>query len=130
MTFGIPIDDLPSSYGAELKKANHPKWIAQRRKKENKLKTTDAFRRIDLPGRHDVLSGRGKTIHQYTGNSNATFGAVLRGRVLTTTASPEISSGGKGCQRRSKSGRPVFRENSRRMVGRDFYQSCGRDGRK
>jgi hypothetical protein len=39
-----------------------------RRKKENKLKTTDAFRGIDLPGRHDVLSGRGKTVHQHTGN--------------------------------------------------------------
>jgi hypothetical protein len=68
MTFGICTDHLPLSFDGELKKAKHSKWIARRRMLEKEMKATGDFHGIDLPGRHDVLFGRGTPFHQHTGN--------------------------------------------------------------
>jgi hypothetical protein len=68
MTFGICTDHLPLSFDGELKKVNHSKWIARRRMLEMEMKATGNFHGIDLPGRHDVLFGRGTPFHQHIGN--------------------------------------------------------------
>jgi hypothetical protein len=64
------VQALPISYDGGLKTANQLKWIAKRRVKEKQMMKLGPisclFEGIDLPGRNDVVLGRGvqKTVHQ------------------------------------------------------------------
>jgi hypothetical protein len=68
MTFGIPVECLPLTDEGALKAANQMKWIAKRKIKESKLKRSEEFHGIDLPGTNDILVGRGKPIGGHLGN--------------------------------------------------------------
>ena len=68
MTFGIPVQGFPISDDGELKTNIHSKWISRQRRKEEILERGDGFDKIALPGRYDVVVGRGKPYRTYTGN--------------------------------------------------------------
>jgi hypothetical protein len=68
MTFGIPVHSIPITNGGELKTTNHLKWIAKRKIKDTQVEGRGVFDGIDLPGRNDVLLGRGRPFHEHTGN--------------------------------------------------------------
>ena len=68
MTFGIPVDGLPISSDGELKTGGHLKWIARQRQKEATTERGEVFDKIGLPGRYDVIVGRGKPFQTYSGN--------------------------------------------------------------
>jgi hypothetical protein len=68
MAYGIDIESFPLSTDGEVKMAHHLKWLAKRKIKEAALQTIGSFAGIDLPGRHDVLLGRGKPFQQHPGN--------------------------------------------------------------
>ena len=66
MTFGLPIDSLPINDDGQLKKCNHLKWIQKRIILEGQSHNSEML--IDIPGRYDVLIGRGKPYRNHTGN--------------------------------------------------------------
>ena len=68
MTFGVPVEGLPLTDDGDIKTTTHMKWIAKRKVKESKLKRSEEFHGIDLPGINDVLVGRGKPIGHFPGN--------------------------------------------------------------
>lgn len=68
MTFGIPVDILPITYQGELKTANHTKWLARRKYKEEQLQKVGFFHGIDLPARNDVILRRGRVFQEHPGN--------------------------------------------------------------
>ena len=59
---GIPVDTIPLNNDGELKPNAHKKWMARRKIKETELHAGLSAITIDLPGRHDVLRGRGGLI--------------------------------------------------------------------
>ena len=66
ITFGVPVPVLPVTYDGELKTTNHLKWIARRKAKDTKMiDKTGVFEGVDLPGRNDVLLGRGRTVQDH-----------------------------------------------------------------
>ena len=75
-SFGIPVDLLPLGADCELKVGNHVKWMDLRKAKESTR--TEEERAIQfapsprlqttLPGRNDVLLGKGKPIQNHPGN--------------------------------------------------------------
>ena len=71
MTFGVPVQVLPVKYDGELKTTNHLKWISRRKVKDTKMidDKTGVFDGVDLPGRDDVLLGRGKTFQDHPGSA-------------------------------------------------------------
>ena len=68
MTFGIPVETFPVTYDGELKTTNHAKWLARRQSKDYKLQERGIFTGIDLPGKFDVLLGRGSLFQSHHGN--------------------------------------------------------------
>ena len=66
MTFGLPVDSLPITHDGELKTANHLIWIQNRILLEGLPGRRQML--IELPGRYDVLIGRGKPYRNHTGN--------------------------------------------------------------
>jgi hypothetical protein len=73
MTFGMPADVLPMTSDGKLKLLNHSKWCKRRIIRDkalaNQRKLGDGgFQGIDLPGRYDVLLGKGKPIQESQGN--------------------------------------------------------------
>jgi hypothetical protein len=59
MTFGIPGDTLPITPGGMQKSEAHLEYIQMMRRAEE-LPSEDLNKRIILPGKYDVLLGRGK----------------------------------------------------------------------
>jgi hypothetical protein len=59
---------LPVAYDGGLKVSNHLKWISRRQTKDSDLCFKGFFHGIELPGRDDVLLGRGKAIQEHPGN--------------------------------------------------------------
>ena len=72
------MDLIPITPEAVLKKGNHIKWLNMRKAKEStRMSTVDQFAsrlqnendlKVDLPGRNDVLMGKGKPVQQHAGN--------------------------------------------------------------
>ena len=71
MTYGIPVDTIPLNNDGELKTNAHKKWMARRKIKETELRVGLSTITIDLPGRHDVLLGRGAS--DSSNQSHCTF---------------------------------------------------------
>jgi hypothetical protein len=67
MTFGIPNETLPVSFNGSLRLENHRDYV---RKMRNACKVDDDIDRIIVPGKFDVLLGRGKPLQKYSGNLN------------------------------------------------------------
>jgi hypothetical protein len=69
MAFGVPVQVLPVTYDGKLKTMNHLRWIARRQVKDTKMiDKTGVFDGVDLPGRDDVLLGRGRTFQDHPGS--------------------------------------------------------------
>ena len=68
MTFGIPVQACPVTLEGELKTANHLKWIKKLQVKDEAIRQTGVFNKIDMPGVGDVLVGKGKPFQQHPGN--------------------------------------------------------------
>jgi hypothetical protein len=67
LSYGIPIDTLPFTDGAECKVKQHLQWLQTRRKQEQTPLLPGAAR-VVIPGRFDVLFGRGKPMQEHPGN--------------------------------------------------------------
>lgn len=67
MTFGIPNDTLPVSFNGGLRLEAHRDYV---RKMKTADDTDDDIDRINVPGKYDVLLGRGKPLQKYSGNLN------------------------------------------------------------
>jgi hypothetical protein len=68
MAYGIDVESFPLSNDGEVKTTHHLRWMAKRKIKEAALQRVGSFPGIDLPGRNDVLLGRGRPFHQHPGN--------------------------------------------------------------
>ena len=79
LSFGIPVDLFPITSEGELKKTNHMKWLSTRRSKESTrmsqhgqhqiyFASSMSDSQIDIPGRNDVLMGKGKPLQDHSGN--------------------------------------------------------------
>mmetsp|Transcript_19560 Transcript_19560/g.36480 ORF Transcript_19560/g.36480 Transcript_19560/m.36480 type:complete len:489 (+) Transcript_19560:119-1585(+) len=66
MTFGIPSETLPVSASGDLRLEAHHEYISKMRKSEMARKRSC----IILPGKYDVLLGRGKPLQKHNGNLN------------------------------------------------------------
>ena len=64
-TFGIPILAIPLTADGGPKVKYHRQWLKSRRDQEE-LQSSDEI--IVIPGRLDVLLGRGKPIQEHYGN--------------------------------------------------------------
>jgi hypothetical protein len=66
--------ELPFTEQGELKKSNHKRWIQRRLAKDHEVlrrlqsNPSYVFPGIDLPGRNDVLLGKGQPIQDHPGN--------------------------------------------------------------
>jgi hypothetical protein len=69
MTFGITSETLPVSPSGDLRLEAHHEYIQKMRKAEMSPKDKNA-NRIILPGKFDVLLGRGKPLQKHDGNLN------------------------------------------------------------
>lgn len=67
MTFGIPNETLPVSFNGSLRLENHRDYV---RKMRNACELDDNINRIIVPGKFDVLLGRGKPLQKFSGNLN------------------------------------------------------------
>lgn len=79
-SFGIPVDLFPITSKNELKKTNHMKWLSMRKVLESTRPNHYRLQfaslqdqrskslRINLPGRNDVLMGKGKPFQYHAGN--------------------------------------------------------------
>jgi hypothetical protein len=70
MTFGIPSDTLPVGTSGEKKTEAHEEYI---RRLRNAHELEDNVVRIILPGKYDVLLGRGKPLQKHHGNLHYHF---------------------------------------------------------
>jgi hypothetical protein len=70
MTFGLPMDLFPISMEGEVKRTNILKWLAKRQRKEQLLlkNPSNGFNHVDMPGRNDILVGKGKPFQRHVGN--------------------------------------------------------------
>ena len=68
MTFGIPVEDFPVSSEGEIRNAAHLKWMQRQSRKEDIISRIGYFPKIELPGRNDIIVGRGKPFHSHHGN--------------------------------------------------------------
>jgi hypothetical protein len=66
MTFGIPTSCFPVDETGECDYKSHTDWLQRRRGQEES--TTEYAEHIVLPGRNDVLLGRGKSYQEHAGN--------------------------------------------------------------
>ena len=67
MTFGIPNEALPLSFNGSLRLEGHRDYVRKMRKTDE---VEDDVNRIIVPGKYDVLLGRGKPLQKYSGNLN------------------------------------------------------------
>jgi len=67
MTFGIPSQSLPVSFNGSLRLGAHREYICKMKKVDE---LDDDIDRIIVPGKYDVLLGRGKPLQKYSGNLN------------------------------------------------------------
>lgn len=67
MTFGIPNEALPVSFNGSLRLDGHRDYVRKMRKSDE---LHDGIDRIIVPGKYDVLLGRGKPLQKYRGNLN------------------------------------------------------------
>jgi hypothetical protein len=67
MTFGIPNETLPVSFNGSLRLESHRDYV---RKMKKSYELDDDIDRIIVPGKYDVLLGRGKPLQKYSGNLN------------------------------------------------------------
>ena len=67
LTFGIPKKALPISMNGEVKRKNYRQWLKNRYSHEED-ETMTLQNSILIPGRLDVLFGRGKPIQSHIGN--------------------------------------------------------------
>lgn len=65
LTFGIPNQDLPVTAEGEPKVKSHRQWLKNRRSQEDAHSSSEV---IVVPGRLDILLGRGKPIQEHFGN--------------------------------------------------------------
>eukprot|EP00934_Nitzschia_sp_Nitz4_P000192 Nitzschia sp. Nitz4//scaffold67_size101165//80902//82521//NITZ4_004540-RA/size101165-processed-gene-0.120-mRNA-1//-1//CDS//3329556507//192//frame0 len=70
MSFGIPVNSLPLASDQDLRTGNQTKWIAKQKVKDRLLKRDGTFDKIDIPGLHDVILGRGKVFQDHSGNQH------------------------------------------------------------
>jgi hypothetical protein len=74
LSFGVPSMLLPFTEQSELKTNNHKKWIQRRLVKDHEVlrrlqsNPSYVFPGIDLPGRNDVLLGKGQPLQDHPGN--------------------------------------------------------------
>ncbi|CAJ1960684.1 unnamed protein product [Cylindrotheca closterium] len=68
MTFGLPVHVIPVTTGMKLKTGTHLRWMAKQNTRDASILQTGNFPGIDLPGSHDILLGRGKTLQEHLGN--------------------------------------------------------------
>ena len=72
MSYGVPLENLPVTHRGSLKVDVNRRWINKRKAKEKVLRkhgwNTSNFSGMDLPGRNDVLLGRGKPMRSHCGN--------------------------------------------------------------
>jgi hypothetical protein len=74
LSFGVPSMLLPFTDECELKTNNHKKWIQRRLVKDHEILRRQqsnalyVFPGIDLPGRNDVLLGKGQPLQDHPGN--------------------------------------------------------------
>ena len=67
MTFGIPNEALPVNFNGTLRLEAHRDYV---RRIWNADVVNDDVERIHVPGKYDVLLGRGKPLQKYSGNLN------------------------------------------------------------
>jgi len=67
MTFGIPAEALPVNLNGSLRLEAHRDYVRRMKNADN---TDDNIDRIHVPGKYDVLLGRGKPLQKYSGNLN------------------------------------------------------------
>jgi hypothetical protein len=67
LSYGLPIDTLPFNDCAECKVKQHLQWLQTRRNQEQTPLLPGAAR-VVIPGRFDVLFGRGKPMQERPGN--------------------------------------------------------------
>ena len=67
MTFGIPNEALPVSSNGSLRLEGHRDYIRKMRKSDELF---DDINRVIVPGKYDVLLGRGKPLQKFSGNLN------------------------------------------------------------
>ena len=68
-TFGIPTQTIPLTYAGELKVGTNIKWIERRQAlEEERVSNAETRPRTDLPGKYDVMIGRGIFVNQNNGN--------------------------------------------------------------
>jgi len=67
MTFGIPNEALPVNFNGTLRLEAHRDYV---RRIRNADAVNDDVERIHVPGKYDVLLGRGKPLQKYSGNLN------------------------------------------------------------
>ena len=67
-TYGIPVNVLPISVAGEVKDTNQAKWVAKWKLREDSRECTNEW--IGLPGKQDILVGRGGMINQHQGNQH------------------------------------------------------------
>ena len=67
MTFGIPNEALPVAFNGSFRLGAHRDYIRRMRKADE---IDDDVDRIIVPGKYDVLLGRGKPLQKYSGNLN------------------------------------------------------------
>lgn len=69
MSYGIPVDLFPMNSDEVIKTTNHNRWMARRKLMDNKGDSEeDPSSIIELPTRHDVLTGKGRPIQHHPGN--------------------------------------------------------------
>lgn len=68
MTFGIPNDALPMCTNGTLRLQGHKDYVRKMRKADDCQ--DDNIKRVIVPGKFDVLLGRGKPLQKYSGNLN------------------------------------------------------------
>jgi hypothetical protein len=83
MSFGIPVDIFPLTYDGGVKVAQQAKWIARRKIKDRHIQQHGTFEGVELPGRDDILFGRGRKYQFHPGNNKM--------RVLVRDLYPQYS---------------------------------------
>mmetsp|Transcript_10354 Transcript_10354/g.29519 ORF Transcript_10354/g.29519 Transcript_10354/m.29519 type:complete len:548 (-) Transcript_10354:337-1980(-) len=69
MSYGIPVDKFPVTYGGELKRTNFYKWMQYQSKREGVSDQQQQQQAVVFaPRRQDVLCARGKNIQNHPGN--------------------------------------------------------------
>jgi hypothetical protein len=80
-TFGIPSFCFPLTLDGKLATKDHGERLEKRRKLERMETASNTNKvRIGVPGRHDVLLGRGKASYQHMGNVRFRYSVESRAK--------------------------------------------------